>query len=362
MSNLFSPYQLGHLSLSNRIVMAPMTRSRALNNVPNELMASYYAQRATAGLIITEGTSPSPNGLGYARIPGIFLPEQVREWKKVTQAVHDAGGKIVVQLMHTGRVTHPANLPAGGRVVAPSAIKLETTKMWVDDQGLLDIPVPSAMTHEDIEDTINEHVQSALNAIEAGFDGVEIHSANGYLLKQFLNPHTNRRTDEYGGTVENRSRLLLEITQQIADAIGKEKVGVRFSPDGVFNETPLYKDAPATYLYLASQLNFQGIAYLHITDQGASGEPLPIVSEIRKVFKNTIIVAGGYNLEKAEKALETNDADLVAFGRNFISNPDLVERLKNNLPLNQPKFDLFYTPGATGYVDYPAFQDVQVVG
>jgi N-ethylmaleimide reductase len=362
MSTLFSNYRLGNLELSNRIVMAPMTRSRAISNVPNALMASYYAQRASAGLIVTEGTSPSPNGLGYSRIPGIYSKEQVAGWKKVTQAVHEKGGKIFVQLMHTGRVAHPLNLPAGGRVLAPSAVKLETTKMWVDDRGLLDIPLPVPMTAEDIEDTINEHIQAALNAVEAGFDGIEIHAANGYLVKQFLNPHTNRRTDVYGGTIANRSRFLLEIVQGISDAIGKEKVGVRFSPFGVYNETPHYDDATATYVYLATELNKIGISYLHIVDQEAKGEPQAIVKQIRDAFTNTIILAGGYDSSSAENVLENKEADLVAFARHFISNPDLVERYKNKLPLNQLKFDLFFTAGREGYIDYPVFQDVQLVG
>jgi len=362
MRKVFSPYQLGNLELSNRIVMAPMTRSRAINNIPNDLMAAYYAQRASAGLIITEGTSPSPNGLGYARIPGIFTEQQVKGWNKVTQAVHEKQGKIFLQLMHTGRVTHPLNLPEGGRAIAPSAVKLETTKMWVDGKGVLDIPAPSPMTAEDIEDTIQEHIHAALNAIDAGFDGVEIHSANGYLINQFLNSHSNRRKDEYGGTIENRSRFLLEIARGIADAIGRDKVGVRISPYGTFNELIVDKDEEALYKYVATQLNFIGIAYLHVADQSTKGEALPNIQEIREAFRNPVIVAGGYDSVKAENVLQDDKAELVAFARNFISNPDLVERFRNRLPLNQLKFDLFYTPGAEGYVDYPVFEDVQIIG
>ena len=361
MSNLFTTYTLGNLQLSNRIVMAPMTRSRAINNVPNDLIAQFYAQRASAGLLITEGTSPSPNGLGYARIPGIFSEEQIAGWKKVTDAVHAQGGKIVVQLMHTGRVTHPANLPTGAQVVAPSAVKLESTKMWVDSLGLVDIPAPVAMTLEDIEDAINEYVLAAENAVRAGFDGVELHAANGYLIKQFLNPHSNKRTDEYGGSIENRSRFLLEISERVADAIGKDKVGVRISPYGTFNETHAYAETDTTYEYIARQLNYQGIAFLHINDQSAQGEANALVKKIRSIFKNTIILAGGFDAKKADAALQNNDADLIAFGRPFIPNPDLVERLRNNLPLNQPKFDLFYTAGAEGYVDYPVFDEVSVI-
>jgi N-ethylmaleimide reductase len=361
MRTLFSPYRLSGLDLSNRIVMAPMTRSRALGNVPNSLMAAYYAQRASAGLIITEGTSPSPNGLGYARIPGIFTEEQVKGWQLVTDAVHKKGGKIFVQLMHSGRVAHPANLPTGGVVMAPSAVKLQTTKMWVDDKGLLDIPAPAEMTAEDIEDTIQEFANASLNAMRAGFDGVEVHGANGYLIKQFLNPHTNQRTDEYGGTIENRSRFLLQVTKHIATAIGKDNVGVRLSPYSINNETPAYNGEDATYLYVAKQLNILGIAYLHITDPAVKGEAHDLAKQIRHEFENTIILSGGYDTVKAEEALLRNEGDLVAFARPFIANPDLTERFKNRLPLNQLKYDLFYTAGKEGYTDYPVFEDVQVI-
>jgi N-ethylmaleimide reductase len=361
MHTLFSPYHLSGLELSNRIVMAPMTRSRALGNVPNSLIAEYYAQRATAGLIITEGTSPSPNGLGYSRIPGIYNDEQVKGWKKVTDAVHDKGGKIFIQLMHTGRVTHPDNLPQGGTVLAPSAVKLQTTKMWVDGKGLLDIPVPAEMTPEDIEDAIEEYVNAAQNSIRAGFDGVELHGANGYLIKQFLNPHSNTRTDQYGGSIENRSRFLLEVTQRVAATIGKDRVGLRISPFSEHNETFNYAEANATYLYVAQKLNILGIAYLHITDPATKGEAHDLAKLIRSEFENTIILSGGFDAAKAEEALSKNDGDLVAFGRPFISNPDLVERIKNKLPFNQLKFDLFFSAGKEGYIDYPVFEDVQVL-
>jgi N-ethylmaleimide reductase len=361
MQNLFSPYHLSGLELSNRIVMAPMTRSRAIGNIPNTLIAEYYAQRATAGLIITEGTSPSPNGLGYSRIPGIYSEEQVNAWKKVTDAVHEKGGKIFVQLMHTGRVTHPDNLPQGGIVLAPSAVKLKTTKMWVDEKGLLEVPEPSEMTAEDIEDAIEEHVTAAKNAIRAGFDGVELHGANGYLIKQFLNPHANQRKDAYGGSIENRSRFLLEIAQRVAAAIGKDKLGVRISPYAENNETFRYAEADATYIYVAQKLNILGIAYLHITDPETKGEAHDLARTIRNEFENTIILSGGFTVEKAQEALANNDGDLIAFGRPFIANPDVVERFKNKLPLNQLKFDLFFSPSKEGYTDYPVFEDVQVL-
>lgn len=360
MEHLFSPYQLNKLNLTNRMVMAPMTRSRALENIPNDLMAAYYAQRATAGLIISEGTSPSPNGLGYPRIPGIFSEDQILGWKKVTSAVHEKGGKIILQLMHTGRVSHPLNLPEGAILVAPSSVKLEKGTMWVDGEGLKEIPAPKEMSNKEVKQAIGEYIHAAENAIKAGFDGIELHAANGYLINQFLNPHLNKRTDEYGGNIENRSRFLMEITQGTIEAIGKEKIGVRVSPYGEFNETPHYNEENDTYHYIGEKLNELQIGYLHITDQSLKGEPQDLAISLRKIFKNTLILSGGFNAESAENALKNNHADLISFARPFIPNPDLVERYKNNLPLNQPNFDLFYAPGPEGYVDYPAFEEVKV--
>jgi len=361
MKNLFDPYTVGDLRLTNRIVMAPMTRSRAINNVPNELMAQYYSQRATAGLIITEGTAPSPNGLGYARIPGIFSEDQVKGWHKVTHAVHEKNGKIFLQIMHTGRIGHPKNLPDGERLVAPSPVKPLTTRMWVDADGPLEIPVPDELTTDEIHQLIRDHVAAAQNAVRAGFDGIELHGANGYLIKQFLNPHTNRRKDEYGGSIENRARFLLEVTEEIATAIGKEKTGVRISPFSEFNDMAHYDEAEATYLYVGRKLNETGIAYLHITDPATKGEPHILAQHLRKIFSNALILSGGYTAGSAEAIVKNGAADLVSFARAFIPNPDLVGRFKNKLPLNQPKFDFFYTPGPEGYVDYPEFQDVTVI-
>jgi N-ethylmaleimide reductase len=356
---LFSKTRIGSLNLKNHVAMAPMTRSRAIGNIPNALMAEYYSQRAEAGLIITEGTSPSPNGLGYARIPGIFNEEQIEGWKKITQAVHAKDGKIFMQLMHTGRVTHPGNLPSAGEVLAPSAVKLETTKMWTDSDGLQEIPVARAMTQSDISHAIAEFVQAGINAMTAGFDGIEIHGANGYLIKQFLNPHSNRRADEYGGTIENRSRFLLEVTREIAHAIGKERVGIRLSPFGPFNEMPVYPEAEATYDYLTQKLDELGILYLHLVDHSSmTGQAIPdtLVDRIRRNFKGSLILSGGFDAIRAEDALQRNKGDLVAFGRPFLANPDLIDRFQNKSPLNNPKPDLFYTPGAQGYTDYPIFE------
>jgi len=356
MSNtLFSPVTLGRYELSNRIVMAPMTRSRAIGNIPNELMATYYRQRASAGLIITEGTTPSPNGLGYPRIPGIFSREQVEGWKGVTQAVHEEGGRIFVQLMHTGRVGHPHNLPEGAEVLAPSAVPLPG-QMYTDQEGPLDHPLARAMTGDEVVATIEEYVVAAKNAIEAGFDGIELHGANGYLIEQFIHPHTNQRTDEWGGSIEKRARFALEVAEKTAEAIGKDRVGIRFSPYGAFNDMPSYPEVDEMYTYLAKALNGIGILYIHTVDHSAMGAPeVPdgIKSAMREAFRGTLILSGGYDAARAEADLQAGKGDLVAFGKPFLANPDLVTRFKKGLPLNQPHFDTFYTPGAEGYTDYP---------
>lgn len=357
---LFSPYYLGTAELKNRIVMAPMTRSRAVDrNIPNQLMAEYYEQRSGAGLIITEGVAPSPNGVGYPRIPGIYNKEQVEGWKHTTNAVHVHGGKIFIQFMHTGRIGHPLNLPEGAEVIAPSALKAPG-KMFTDQEGMKDHPVPKAMTADDIRNTKNEFVNAAKNAIEAGFDGVELHGANGYLLEQFIHPHTNQRTDSYGGSIENRARFVLEVAREIGDAIGLEKVGIRLSPYGVFNDMPLYPETDQTYTYLAEELSKTGIAYIHIVDHSAGGAPeVPesIKEKMRSSFKGTFILSGGYDKTRAEEDLKAGKGDLVAFGKPFISNPDLPYRFKSNLPLNNDlRTNLFYKPGAEGYTDYPTYE------
>lgn len=355
---LFSSYTLGKIELKNRIVMAPMTRSRAINNVPNELMASYYAQRASAGLIITEGVSPSPNGLGYARIPGIFSKEQTAAWKLTTKAVHDLGGHIFIQLMHTGRITHPLNLPAGAQVVAPSAIQA-SGDMWTDTEGMKPNALPKALSSEELQHAKQEYVQAAKNAVAAGFDGIELHGANGYLLEQFISPFSNKREDEYGGSIENRTRFVIETAQAAADAIGKEKIGIRLSPYGAFNDMPAYDDIEKTYTHLVKELNKIGIQYIHLVDHssmGAPAVPVTIKQIFRKEFTNTLILSGGYDEQRAEEDLEKNKADLIAFGKPFINNPDLADRFINKLPLSKTlDQSTFYTPGEKGYTDYPAF-------
>ena len=357
---LFNPIKLGHMELKNRVVMSPMTRSRAIGNVPNELMAEYYGQRAGAGLIITEGTAPSPNGLGYARIPGCFSKEQVEGWKKTTSVVHRKGGHIFLQLMHTGRISHQLNLPEGAQIIAPSAVKA-SGQMWTDSMQLQDFPIPKAMDDDDLLLTLTEHVASAQHAVEAGFDGVEIHAANGYLLEQFLSPISNIRTDKYGGSIENRCRFVLEVVSSIAEAIGKQKTGIRLSPYGVASDMPQYPEIAETYTYLAEELNKLGILYLHLVDHSSMGAPevpVEIKGIIRTRFKNALILSGGYDRDKAEAEIQNCQADLIAFGRPFINNPDLVKRMLNHWPLSLDlKMDLFYSPGEKGYTDYSVYEE-----
>lgn len=345
------------LQLANRAVMAPMTRSRAVEaNTPNALMAEYYAQRATAGLIITEGTSPSPNGLGYPRIPGLFTEAQVQGWKAVTDAVHARGGKIFVQLMHTGRVTQVANLPAGAEVLGPMA-DVCPGEMYTDAQGMQPHSTPRAMTATDIAHAVQEYAKSAKLAIEAGFDGVELHAANGYLIEQFLNANVNQRTDAYGGGIEGRNRFALEVACATATAIGAHRVGVRLSPYGVFNSTGAFPDVDAQYLALTQELSQLGLQYVHLLDHSAMGAPpvpAELKSRLRAAFKGWFILAGGFDRAGAAAVLKAGHADLIAFARSFLANPDLVERMRADAALNALDMATFYTPGPKGYTDYPA--------
>ncbi len=353
---LFDPFTLGPIPLRNRVVMSPMTRSRSIGNVPGDLVATYYGQRASAGLIITEGTSPSPNGLGYARIPGMFSKEQVAGWKKVTTAVHLAGGCIAVQLMHTGRVGHPANLPKGARMLAPSAIAAPG-EMWTDAEGSKPHPVPEAMTAADIETAIAEYATSAALAREAGFDAVELHGANGYLIEQFLNVASNTRTDEWGGSIDGRLKFVLAVIDRVAAKIGADRVAIRLSPYGVFGGMQPDADTDALYTKLAEQLSARKILYVHLADHSSMGAPKPkpeLIAAIRRTFKGTMILSGGYDKERAEADLKDGRGDLVAFGRPFLANPDLPEKLKSGAPLAAPDHATFYTPGEKGYTDYPS--------
>ncbi|WP_016990677.1 alkene reductase [Flavobacterium sp. ACAM 123] len=355
---LFTPERLGSIELKNRIVMAPMTRCRAIKNVPNDLMVDYYKQRSSAGLIITEGTSPSLNGLGYARIPGIFNERQVSSWKNITKAVHKNGSKIIVQLMHSGRISHPLNMPIEGEILAPSAIKANG-QMWTDLKDLQDFVMPKEMSLQDIIHAKTEFVCAAQNALFAGFDGIELHGANGYLLEEFLSPVSNIRNDDYGGSIVNRCRFIIEVVIAVAEAIGKEKTGIRLSPYGVASDMPHYPEIDDTYDYLSKKLNEIGIAYIHLADHssmGAPAVPMEIKKTIRKNFRNRLILCGGFDQESAETAIKSGLADLVAFGKPFINNPDLVERFKNNWPLSENlNADLFYTADEKGYTDYPFY-------
>ena len=335
--------------------MAPMTRNRSPGNAPGETVARYYAQRAEAGLVVTEGTSPSPNGLGYARIPGLFNDAHMQGWRAVTDAVHAASGRIFVQLMHTGRASAAENLPAGARVVAPSAVAL-SQPVWVDGPGNTPAALPVAMTETDIEAALEEYGRSAELAIQAGFDGVEIHGANGYLVDQFLNTASNVRTDRWGGSVENRARFAVEVARRCAARIGGDRVGIRLSPYGVFNDMKPDAEMDALYAHLARELSAVGLAYVHVVDHSSMGAPevKPAIKEMfRKAFKGTLILSGGYDKARAEADLQAGRADLVAFGRPFISNPRLPTLLKQDKPLAPPDFATFYTPGEKGYTDYP---------
>jgi N-ethylmaleimide reductase len=356
MSVLYSKTVLGLLTLQNHLVMAPMTRNRATDNIPNALMAEYYAQRASAGLIVTEGTSPSPNGLGYPRIPGIFSTAQVEGWKRITAAVHAKGAKMFVQLMHCGRIAHPLNLPAGARVLAPSAVAA-AGEMYTDAEGLKPHPVPQAMTAADIQNSIAEFAQAAKHAMSAGFDGIELHGANGYLLEQFIRPNSNQRTDGYGGSIENRARFVLEVAEAVIGAIGKDRVGIRLSPYGVFNDMPLYGAMEADYTYLAHQLNARGLVYIHLVDHSSMGAP-PVAEAMkatfRKLFKRSLILSGGYDAARAEGDLAAGKCDLIAVARPFLANPDLVARWSRGVAGNAVDMATFYTPGPKGYTDYPA--------
>jgi len=352
MSSLFTPAIAGALSLPNRIVMAPMTRSRAVDaGAPNELHGMYYGQRASAGLIITEGVATSADGLGYARTPSIHTPEQVAAWRKVTESVHANGGRIAIQLMHVGRIAHPDNQPAGARIVAPSPVAAKGN-MWTDANGMQPMPIPEELTLEGIRATIEQYGQATRNARDAGFDGVELHSANGYLPNQFLSPNTNRRTDEYGGSPENRIRFVLEVFDAMAAAWDAAHIGVRISPAGAFNDIS-DPDAAITYPLLAAELAKRNAAWLHIVKPHAPH--FNHWAAIRANFPGTVIVNSGLTQETGAQLIESKEADLVSYGANYISNPDLVERFQNNWPLVAPDPSTFYTPGAKGYSDYPAY-------
>lgn len=352
MTDLFSSLTLGDIELKNRMVMAPLTRSRAGDSrVPNDLMATYYAQRASAGLIISEATAISAQGYGWAGAPGIYEDAHVEGWKKTTKAVHDKGGRIVLQLWHMGRLSHP-DFQNGEAVVAPSAVKAEGMARGKDEEQPYE--EPRALRIEEIKAIIHDYVAAAARSLAAGFDGVEIHGANGYLIDQFLKDKTNLRDDEYGGSIENRARFLLEVVEAVTAAIGPEKVGLRLSPNvpngGISDSNPL-----ALFTHVANKLNDYKLAFVHIHEGLRNGEkPAPWVSDtFREIYKGKLILNGNYDYNAAMQAIENDAADAIAFGKAFIANPDLVERFKKEAPLNKPQAETFYKGGEEGYTDYP---------
>ncbi|MBI6853706.1 alkene reductase [Pseudomonas cichorii] len=351
---VFDPLTLGTLTLSNRIVMAPLTRNRAGKGlVPTELTATYYAQRASAGLIITEATQISAQAQGYQDTPGLYTPEQIEAWRKVTDAVHAKGGRIFVQLWHVGRVSHVDLQPGGNPPVAPSALRA-ATKVFVNN-AFEDASQPRALELEELPTIVNDFRQAASNAIAAGFDGVEIHGANGYLLEQFIKDGANQRTDAYGGSIENRARLLLEVTAAVVKEVGAERTGVRISPVTQASGISC-SDPQPQYEYIAEQLSALGVVYLHVVE-GATGGPRDSApfdyDALRSRFKQVYLANNGYDLDLASTRLDQGKADLFAFGRPFISNPDLVERLGASAPLAPLDPATLYGGGAKGYTDYP---------
>ncbi|MDO8373353.1 MAG: alkene reductase [Pseudomonadota bacterium] len=365
MPTLFDPVQAGDLHLANRIVMAPLTRNRAPDAIPTPLMAEYYTQRASAGLLITEATAISHEGQGYSDVPGLYGTEQLDGWKHVTQAVHQAGGKIVVQLWHVGRVSHNELQPHGGKPVAPSAITAKTKTVLIKDgvPTFVDTSEPRALQSQELPGIVHTYQAAARNAVEtAGFDGVEIHGANGYLLDQFLKSGSNQRTDDYGGSIENRARLLLEVTRAITGAVGGGRTGIRLSPVTPANDA-FDADPQPLFDYVIRELATLNLAYIHIIE-GATGGPRDVperpfdYAALKAAYraaggKGAWMVNNGYDLAMAHQAVQ-DGADLVAFGKAYIANPDLVRRLREGAPLNTPDKATFYGGGAKGYTDYPA--------
>jgi N-ethylmaleimide reductase len=355
-TSLYAPIQLGRLTLPNRIIMAPLTRCRAPDFVPTELMATYYAQRATAGLIISEATPVTPLGIGYNGTPGIYNDQQVAAWKKITTAVHAKNGRLFLQLWHVGRISHP-DFHDGELPIAPSAIAPQGNILT--PKGLKPFVVPRAVATHELPGIVEQYCQGAQNALAAGFDGVEIHSANGYLLDEFLRDGTNKRIDQYGGSAENRTRLLLEVTEAVINVWGSDRVGIRLSPSGTFND--MTDSNPTTiFVYLLEQLNRFNLAYVHIVDalegdirHGANVIQLEV---LRKTYTGTLIVCGGYDQTRAEQTLAQGQADAIDFGQLYIANPDLVERFQRHAPLNIPDPSTYYGGDEKGYTDYPILE------
>lgn len=349
MSPLFTPVQIGRYTLPNRLVMAPMTRSRADDNgIPSDLVVTYYAQRASAGLIITEGVFPSAMGKGYVRTPGIATDEQIAVWKKVTEAVHAKGGRIFMQIMHCGRISHPSMLPSQAQPVAPSAIK-PAGQTWTG-AGMEEFVTPRELTLDEIAGVINEYRLATRRAIDAGFDGVELHTASGYLPEQFLSSGSNQRQDQYGGSVENRARFVLEVLAAMVAEVGGDRVGIKISPEMGFNDIT-DANPQETYTYLVDQLRDLNLAYLHVALFGAKVDYHAL---LRPRFNGAYLIGGGLDQTGAEAVLSDSRADATVFGGAFLANPDLPERFRQGAPLNTPDKNTFYSPGAEGYIDYPS--------
>lgn len=357
--DLFTPIAIGPLALPNRIAMAPLTRSRAAEgNVPTALNALYYAQRASAGLIISEATQVAPEGQGYISTPGIHSAEQIRGWQCVTGAVHVAGGRIVLQLWHVGRISHQSFQPGGKLPVAPSAIKPNGQAFTA--KGFEPIPTPRALELAEIPGIVAQYAQGARNAMAAGFDGVEVHGANGYLIDQFLRDGSNKRTDAYGSSIENRTRFLLEVVDAVTAAVGPEHTGLRISPQNGQNDIS-DSDPQRLFNHVASALSGKGLAFLHVIEGDTGGTPVPPFDygEIKRRFGGIVIANNGFDKERANEAIAEGRADLVAFGKPFISNPDLVTRLYVNAPLAPANRETFYGGADQGYTDYPLLRGVE---
>jgi 2,4-dienoyl-CoA reductase-like NADH-dependent reductase (Old Yellow Enzyme family) len=355
MTDIWSPIRLGRMHLPNRAAMAPMTRGRALpDGTPSDISADYYAQRASVGLLITEGTQPSEDGQGYLNTPGIHSGRHVEGWRKIGTAVHDKGGRLFIQLMHVGRMSHPDNTPHHRQPVAPSAVA-PNAEMFTAN-GMVPIPEPRALSREEIAAVAGEFAHAARLAVEAGADGVEIHGANGYLIQQFIAPNANLREDEYGGSIENRMRFALEVTRAVAEAIGPDRTGIRLSPGmklGGIDEGP---EGPELYRRLVAELDGIGLAYLHLVHIGDEA----LLADLRKAWHTTLIVnrAGG-GRERVGQDVAAGTADMESFGQMVLANPDFIERIRTGAPLNEPRRELLYAGGAAGYTDYPTLQPLQ---
>jgi len=367
MSQLFEPYKLASRTLKNRVAMAPMTRSRNPDGIASDLTALYYRQRATAGLIVTEGTPISRTAEGFLFIPGIYTDAQITGWRKVTQAVHEEGGTIFSQLWHVGRVSHVSLQPDGVAPVSSTAQIASNSQAWGTtdngEPGPVDVSEPRALSTEEVKSVIQDFAQAAANAIDAGFDGVELHGANGYLIEQFLNPCVNDRTDAYrGDTIESRSRFLLEAVDAVIARIGAARTAIRLSPFGGLFDMSKYPDIAETYLYLADELSTRNLAYVHLMDQrsrGSTAIPADFLEKVRAHYQGTLILAGGMTKALAERAIENGLIDMAAFGEPFIANPDLVERMQNDWPVEKPDRALSYGGESRGYTDYPVYQASQ---